>query len=151
MSGFKKLDDVLSVCGQISEADIVAAAGLGFKTLINNRPDNEALGQATSEEVAKWAKQLGLSYHHLPIPANDIPIDLVIELGEIYENGDKPILAFCTSGMRSSALWAFMMVIMSDGDIDDILAQPSAHGFDLSTLRDPMLSVRNAIAAQSAQ
>lgn len=151
MTKFKALDNVLSVCGQVDEDDLVMAAGLGFKTLINNRPDGEVVGQPTSQEIAAWAKQQGLTYHYLPIQPNDLPMDSVVDFGELYQGEGAPILAFCTSGLRSSVLWSFMMAIMSDGKIDEIIAQSQAHGFDLSTLRDPMLSVREAMLAHGEE
>lgn len=149
MGEFKKIDDILSVSGQLTEAEIVMAAGLGFKTIINNRPDGEELAQATSDEVRAWAEKHGLNYHFMPVHPNDLPLDMVVEFGEVYQASETPILAYCTTGMRSSVLWSFMMVVMSDAEIDLILARPKLYGFDLSTLKDPMISVREAIQKQA--
>jgi uncharacterized protein (TIGR01244 family) len=151
MVSFKKLDETLSVCGQVSENEVIMAAGLKYKTLVNNRPDGEAVGQPSSDEVKNWALKHGLAYHYLPVHPNEMQFDTVAEFGEIYQFSENPILAFCTTGMRSSVLWSYMMAVISDGDIDEILAQPASCGFDLSTLRDPLVSVREIVLANSEQ
>lgn len=145
MAEFKELDSVLSVCGQVGEDDLIMAQGLGFKTIVNNRPDGEKPDQPASAQVAQWAKNLNLKYIHLPIPSDDLPFESVIELGEVYSGNDGPILAFCASGMRSSALWAFLMTVITEAEVDEIVEQPLIHGFDLSTLKHPMQIMRNAI------
>ena len=48
---FKKIDDTLSVAGQLSLEDLTRARDLGFKTIINVRPDGEKEGAMTADEA----------------------------------------------------------------------------------------------------
>ena len=50
-SMFRKLDDSISVAGQISPDDVAAAAAQGFTFVINNRPDGEQPGQPSDAEM----------------------------------------------------------------------------------------------------
>lgn len=47
---------------QISVEQIKLVAEQGFKTVINNRPDNEEPNQPTSQQMADMCQQAGLAY-----------------------------------------------------------------------------------------
>ena len=47
-----KLSPFLSVSPQVRTADVAELARLGFKAIINNRPDGESEDQPTHEELA---------------------------------------------------------------------------------------------------
>jgi len=48
MQGPVRINDELSVAGQISLDEIEALAKQGFETILNNRPDHEEPGQLTA-------------------------------------------------------------------------------------------------------
>ena len=56
---FRKVTENFWVSPQVQEEDIAAAADAGFRTVINNRPDGEELGQPTAAQVGAWAKAHG--------------------------------------------------------------------------------------------
>ena len=47
------------VSGQLFEHDIRLAAKQGVRSIMNNRPDGEAMGQPLSADLAKIAEELG--------------------------------------------------------------------------------------------
>lgn len=100
-----KLTETFSTCGQISPDDVTNIAALGFKTIINNRPDNEGgAEQPKSAEIQAQAEQLGLTYAYIPVIPNNIQADEVAAFAKAYENAPKPVLAFCRTGNRAGKI-----------------------------------------------
>lgn len=98
--------DHFSTSPQISPSDIAQLAALGFKTVINNRPDAEGdAGQATSAEIEAAAVAAGLTYAHLPVISGQITEPQARRFAELLALSPKPVLAFCRSGARSQHLF----------------------------------------------
>ena len=91
--------------GQIFEQDIKIAADHGVRTIINNRPDHEEMGQPLSVDLALLATGLGLKFTHIPVVTVPVTEEELADFREIYEELDKPVLLFCRTGSRSTALW----------------------------------------------
>jgi uncharacterized protein (TIGR01244 family) len=100
-----QLSESLSVSDQFSLADVAAIAAAGFKVLINNRPDNESLGQPGSDEISVAAQTAGLVYYHLPVTARDFPAFDFQQMASLINDPNKPAFAFCRSGTRCTNLW----------------------------------------------
>ncbi|EKO3574727.1 MULTISPECIES: TIGR01244 family sulfur transferase [Vibrio] len=96
----------LTVAPQIEPSDIEQIAGLGFKSVINNRPDGEESGQPLNQVIEQHADQLGLVYVHLPVVGGQISEAQIHQFGELLQTLPQPILAFCRTGTRSSMLWS---------------------------------------------
>lgn len=128
-----RLTPNLSVAPQLTERDLEEAAAAGFKTIVNNRPDGEAPGQPRSQDLAAAAKRLGLDYRHIPVVSGQLTNDQVAVFRAAVTEGPMPSLAFCRTGMRSTALWA---LAASDRlSANEILQTASAAGYDLDALR----------------
>jgi uncharacterized protein (TIGR01244 family) len=128
-----KLTPNISVAHQLTEQDLEEAAAAGFKTIINNRPDGEAPDQPRSEELAAAAKHLGLAYHHIPTVSGQISNDQVEAFRTALGGAEKPALAFCRTGTRSTTLWA---LAASDRlSANEILQTTSEAGYNLEALR----------------
>lgn len=91
------------IAGQIAPADVVAAAALGVRAIVNNRPDGEERGQPAGRAIAATAAAAGLAYHAVPV-AGGFAAEDVEAMRAALEGG--PTLAYCKSGYRSAALWA---------------------------------------------
>lgn len=101
-----KVSDDFSTAPQISMDDIAEIAQLGFKTIINNRPDNEGgAGQPTSAQLALAAKKHGLSYVHIPVIPNNIQPNQVDKFSAAYNLAAKPVLGFCRTGNRAGSIF----------------------------------------------
>jgi uncharacterized protein (TIGR01244 family) len=100
-----KVSDDFSTAPQISVADITDIAQLGFKTIINNRPDNEGgAEQPTSEQLKVTAEQLGLTYVYIPVIPNNIQPEQIAAFNTAYSLAEKPVLGFCRTGNRAGSI-----------------------------------------------
>lgn len=120
----KQHNVTFSTAGQLTAEDMAIAAELGFRSIINNRPDGEAAGQPTSEELEAAAKLAGLAYHYLPVVPNQVTPDLLQQFADIYTQVDQPTLAFCRTGNRSTQVWAASQELISDQSKSIGLAPP---------------------------
>jgi len=101
-----KHTDQFSSSPQLNPEDMTEIANLGFKTIINARPDNEGgNAQPTSDSIQKAAQQAGLSYIHIPVVPNNIQADAVETCAHFVSSAPTPILGFCKSGMRAASLY----------------------------------------------
>jgi len=103
----KRLSDTLSVTAQLTPDDVAAAASLGFRSIICNRPDGESDGQPDFAAINAAARSHGMTAHHLPIIADTEASESDIRhFGELLDELPAPALAYCRSGTRSATLWA---------------------------------------------
>ncbi|WP_380873343.1 TIGR01244 family protein [Sphingomonas sp. DBB INV C78] len=131
---FRKIDDSISVAGQISPADVAEAAKLGFAMIVNNRPDDEQPGQPSSAEMQAAAEAAGLAYRAIPITHAGFSQPQVEAMRAALADATGPVLAFCRSGTRSTFVWA--LARGAEGDAGDTLAaKAAAAGYDISPIR----------------
>ncbi|MCE2917155.1 MAG: TIGR01244 family sulfur transferase [Rubrivivax sp.] len=94
------------VAPQLGPAHMALAAEMGFKTVLNNRPDHEhGPGQPTNAEVEAAALAAGLSYHFLPTDGSASNPAHIAALAALLPSLQGPVLAFCRSGNRSAGLY----------------------------------------------
>lgn len=127
-----------AVAPQIALDDIAEAARLGFRTLINNRPEEEVEAglNATLQAAAAAA---GLSYVHLPYYPGELTPDLIAGFEQALAAAEAPVLAWCRSGTRSSHLWALSQA--GQRPLVEIFQIAQNAGYDLSGLV-PMLRAK---------
>ena len=103
---FRSLTPALAVAPQLMPYAMAEAARLGFKSVINNRPDFEAgPEQPTSAQIEVAALAAGLVYRFLPVaPAYQSP-DQIAAFADLLQELPQPVLAFCRSGTRSARLY----------------------------------------------
>jgi len=94
----------VSLASQIQLDDLALIKQKGFKTIINNRPDNEVPNQPSDEEISVRAREQGLSYFYIPIFPSGISAENIEETIIALEQTQGPVLAFCRSGTRSGVL-----------------------------------------------
>lgn len=126
-----------AITGDLAPADFAEAARLGFKAILNNRPDNEEQGQLNNKGEAELAWQAGLKYRFLPLDKHELFTDPVVE-GMITAAGELggPILAHCKSGLRCAIVWAAASARSTP--VEDVLATLERAGQDLDFLRDEL-------------
>ena len=130
----KRISPFLSVSPQIYPAHVERLAALGFKTIINNRPDHEADDQPLQAELAAEAARHGILFINIPIIPGQITDANIKEFGKELSRVQGPVLAFCRSGTRSTCLWA-MHEARHMGS-DTLIAFAKTIGYDLSGLRE---------------
>jgi len=126
----KRISPFLSVSPQIYPAHIERLAALGFKSIVNNRPDNETDDQPLSEELAVEAAKHGLNFVSIPITPGEVTEENIKEFGDELKRARGPVLAYCRSGMRSTSLWALYEAAYWDSDA--IINFANTIGYDLS-------------------
>ena len=96
----------ICVAPQLTPAAMAEAAAMGFKAVINNRPDFEhGPDQPTSAEIEAAAVAAGLEYRHLPVSGGHQTPEQIEAFAELLETLPRPLLAFCRSGARSTRLF----------------------------------------------
>ena len=94
------------VTEQISVEDVADIAAQDFKTIVNNRPDGEGgAAQPKSSDLEAEAKRRGLSYVHLPMERAQVDPRLANEFSRTLAMSPRPIIGFCRTGARASALY----------------------------------------------
>lgn len=131
MTEFRPVTEDFAVAPQIAADDLVRAAEMGFRQVVNNRPDGEEYGQPESAQMAAAAKAAGLAYAHIPV--RGMPGREQVEaLEAVLAQG--PTLAFCRSGTRSIATWALAEAVSGRRTRDEIVRLCAAAGYDMSGL-----------------
>jgi len=128
----KRINDHVSVSGQISPEDVATLKSLGFVAIVNNRPDGESPDQPAGDEIEAAAKAAGLAYHAIPLGREGVNADLVEKTKAVIEGSDGPVFCFCRSGTRSTTLWALSQA--GEMDASEIISQAAEAGYDMSHL-----------------
>lgn len=128
----KRINDHVSVSGQIQPEDVATLKQLGFTTIVNNRPDGESPDQPEASEIEAAAKAAGLAYHAIPLGREGVSPDLVEKTKAALEGSEGPVFCFCRSGTRSTTLWALSQA--GEAPAEDIIAQAAEAGYDMSHL-----------------
>ena len=128
----KRINDDISVAPQISPDDMPAIKAAGFKTVINNRPDDEAPDQPASVTMQAAAEAAGLTYHFIPLGREGVSPEMIEAERAVLEGSDGPVLAFCRSGTRSTTLWALAQA--GKMPAQEIVAQAAHAGYEMSHL-----------------
>ena len=137
----KHLCPELAVDKQISVEDVELAKAQGFRSIINNRPDNEEPGQPSSADIAEAARRAGLAYVHIPVVPGQIEEAQIEAFDVALESLPQPILGFCRTGTRASMLWALCRC-GTEGP-DAVCDTSLKAGYDLSAIK-PRLQERAA-------
>ena len=145
----KHLHDNLSVSGQVKLGDLKNIATSGFKTIINNRPDGEAPRQPRSDTLTKRVKELGLSYHYLPVISGQLTDKNVADFAKLLPKTKGPVLAFCRTGTRSTTLWA--KANKGKMSADALIKSAAGAGYNLSSIADQLSSSPSQAEIYSAQ
>lgn len=131
MSDFRRVTDDFTTAPQISVADVAEAARQGFRTIINNRPDQEEPGQPSSAEIEAAARAAGLAYFHIPVRGGPTS-NQVEQTTALLAQVETPILAFCRSGTRSIVTWSLSQAETGALPRGELVALGGNAGYDLS-------------------
>jgi len=126
---YVKITETVAASPQIQAPDMAAIADAGFKVVINNRPDDEALDQPSSEELRAAAEAAGLDYHYYPLNAFNYPGDDPEAMRALFDDENRPVFAFCRSGTRSTNLWVSSR---PEGKRDEARQHAQQLGFDVA-------------------
>lgn len=140
----RQLTEALSVAEQISVEDMEDIAAQGFKSIICNRPDNEAVDQPDYEQIRQAAQQHGLEIRLVPIVSGQVSLNDIDAFAMAQSELPGPVLAYCRTGTRSSQLWALATASRGIKSTDEILAAAAQAGYDLSGMTALLTSLSSA-------
>ena len=102
----RQIADTVCVAPQLDADAMAELARLGFKSVINNRPDFEhGPDQPTNAAVEAAALAAGLQYRHLPVDGGWQSPEQIAAMARLLKELPTPVLAFCRSGARSTRLY----------------------------------------------
>ena len=102
----RMLTDEVCVAPQLTPEAMAEAAAMGFRSVINNRPDFEhSADQPTNAAIEAAARAAGLEYRFQPVNGMyQSPADIA-EFARLLHELPKPVLVFCRTGARSTRLF----------------------------------------------
>ena len=102
----RPIADTVCVAPQLTPEAMAEAARIGFKSVVNNRPDFEhGPDQPTSAAIEAAAKAAGLQYRHLPVDGGYQSPEQIAAMAKLLAELPQPLLMFCRSGARSTRLY----------------------------------------------
>ena len=131
---FRQLTDRIFASPQIGLAEVAQAAAQGIGLIVNNRPEGESDDQVPGTEIEAAARAAGLGYVAIPVTHAGFSEAQVKAMAAALASTDRPILAYCRSGTRSTLLWA--LAEASRGESPQALAEAAARaGYDVGPVR----------------
>lgn len=128
----KRINERVSVAGQIGVSDLPEIKAAGFTTLVNNRPDGEAPDQPTNAQMQSAAEAAGLAYLFIPMGREGVSPEMVSNTRKALEESVGPVLCYCRTGTRSTTLWALSQA--GEMSAADIIGAAANAGYDMSHL-----------------
>ena len=117
------------VSEQINEGEVATLKKHGFATIVDLRPDGEAVDQVPSATVERIARANQLSFFYVPVQHGTIPDSAVAALSNAILNGPQPVLVYCRSGRRAARTLSLSEASRSGGpDAAAILAMAQSVG-----------------------
>ena len=101
----REVNSEYSVSGQITAEDLDQIKALGFKSVVCHRPDHESPDQPDFAAIAARAKALGLEITHIPVGPMGVTPDAVRAMVDALDTMQRPMLGYCRSGARSTAIY----------------------------------------------
>ncbi|MGI8503013.1 MAG: beta-lactamase hydrolase domain-containing protein [Hassallia sp.] len=127
MENVKKINNELTVAGQVTLEQLQQAVSEGYKSVLNLRSPSEE-GFISDEQ--QQAEALGLHYINIPVKPNEISDELTTEVLKQIDDLPKPALIHCASAMRAGVM-AFMNVATRQGMTPEQVFEKAAEaGFD---------------------
>jgi uncharacterized protein (TIGR01244 family) len=108
----------------------------GSETIVDVRPDREAIFQPTSAEMRKRAEEVGAAFYYIPVSHAGASEEAVRNLAEVLATAQKPVVLYCRTGRRAVRLFALTEASRIDGpNVDAILRMVENTGFSAADLK----------------
>lgn len=131
---FRQLSDRVYASPQIGLSEVAEAARLGVGLIVNNRPEGESDDQIPGAEIEAAARAGGIEYIAIPVTHAGFSEGQVKAMSAALASTDRPILAYCRSGTRSTLLWALAQA-SAGASPDELTTAAAQAGYDLAPIR----------------
>lgn len=138
---FQRIDGSdIYLTGQIHPGDFQQISRLRVATIVDIRPDGEALDQMSSTQVAKLARQSGIDFAYIPVPHGAIPSSQVDKLASVLMVGKRPMLLYCRTGKRAIRTYCLAEASRSGGHTEtELRSIAKKSGFSIDDLHDDIV------------
>jgi uncharacterized protein (TIGR01244 family) len=128
MTDFKKVNDDLSIAGQISSEELKQLAVEGFKSVLNLRDSDE---NGFFHDEKQEAQIVGLEYTNIPLNSQAPNPKLTAQAIQAVENLPKPILIHCAGGARAGGIALIAEAIQAGLTYEEIAQKANELGINL--------------------
>lgn len=84
-------------------------------TIVDMRPDGEAVDQPSSDDMKRAAEARGMEFHYIPVPHESLPDEAVSSLRTVLEERSRSMVLYCRTGRRAVRLFALASASLEDG------------------------------------
>lgn len=130
----KRINDRVSVSGQITPEHVAEIKAAGFVTIVNNRPDGEAPEQPEGAAIRAAAEAAGLDYVEIQMGRQGVSPEMIAQTQAVLAQSEGPVFCYCRTGTRSTTLWALAQA--GHMDASEIIASAANAGYDMSHLAE---------------
>jgi sulfide:quinone oxidoreductase len=135
----REITDELSVAPQIHAGEVTAIAAAGFRAVICNRPDGESSDQPCCQDIEAAVKAAGMQWRMQPVRSGGVTQADAAAFGALMAELPKPVLAYCRSGTRCTALWCLSQT--DKRPLPEILERARAAGYDMAAVMERALGL----------
>jgi len=121
-----RINDHLTVTGQVIPEQLQQAVAEGFKAVLNLRAPDELGFAATEQQVVA---ELGLQYFHIPLRLEDLDEALITQILVELEQMPKPVLIHCAASLRSTAIALLSVAVQEGLTLEQTLQRARTIGF----------------------
>jgi uncharacterized protein (TIGR01244 family) len=130
MENVKRINDELTVAGQVTPEQLQQAAQEGFKSVLNLRSPAE---ETFWNDEQQQAQALGLHYFHLPVvKVEELTEELTTEVLKKIDEIPKPALIHCAVSMRAGAMTLMYVATRQGMTPEQAFERAGQIGFDCS-------------------
>jgi len=122
-----RINDEMTVAGQVTPEDLRQAASDGFKSVLNLRAPDE---EGALPDERRHAEAAGLDYVNIPVKKDEINDDLATRVLAGIDDLPKPALIHCGTGMRAGAMAMMNVATRSGMSADAAMDKARSMGFD---------------------
>lgn len=122
-----RINENLTVTGQVIQEQLQQAIQEGFKSVLNLRSPDE-LGFKVDEQ--QMAQALGLHYVNVPLKPEALSEELVSKILMHLEQIPKPAVMHCAAGIRSAVIALLSVAIQDRLTPEQTLAKARHLGFE---------------------
>jgi uncharacterized protein (TIGR01244 family) len=144
MEFFQRIDDDCAIAGQLTPEQIQQLPKYGFKSVLNLRSPHEP-GVLGNEQQSIEA--LGLTYFNVPVLLDKLNATLAEEILQTLQALPKPVLIYCASSRRASAIALLELARRRDLTPEEALELGLTMGFDYEAHPNLKLFIYEHIAS----
>jgi uncharacterized protein (TIGR01244 family) len=130
MASFMKIDDDVSVGGQLNTSQLKQLAADGFKTVVNLQTDGETDQLLSPEAEGTKVRATGMQYVHFPVSMVTMNPEKVDEFRQKLKKWTAPVFVHCSSGKRAGAFVMMDRAVKGGWTGDDTLTKAARMGFE---------------------